>query len=771
MLRIASLALFAALVVPAVGACEPLLPDPPKQCDPTGVFAGQPGCLSDEICIDFQCQPRPKCELDDDCPNSAFECVLPAQICELREGFGQECNEPDAPCEPTEFCALGLCRPRSNPPTVPCIDSFQCPVGQRCDAEHLFCIPDAPCTLAADFPEVACDVGQTCDALSGRCLLSCQNECTPGAAPEVTADECSSPLLFCDGACRCVDCITTEDCGPGLICDGRSGVCLSENLCFSDVDCVAPLICDPRTAFCQVAPPACLDDFDCAVAEVCDVATGRCVEPNGPCLDDRFEEADTPANAEEIDLAPGESELVDDLKLCTDDDDVYVLTLEAGDRLTAIIQHENLVGSARATLWLYDESAENALRFTQAPPFGSGRIVYVAQEAGVVFLRLNALSGETDYDLFLERDSGIPCQPDFFEGGAGNDDVATATPPDLVPDGVALSGTVCPGDQDVFELTVGPGEALTASLAFDPTQADLDVAFLDAAGEVLAQDAGTGAPEFLRRRFSFAQTVFLRVRGFGTDTGSYTLTVDHEDPFVCTPDAAEPDDVVIEATLVPLNEGLAAESRTVCPGDEDLLLVPLEDFERVIVRAVYVDADVELTIEVLDETATDVKATSPPATAGAAVSYDAVEDETVVVRVTGTGGAIGPYTLIVTKENQLTCTPDVAEPNNTVGTATPLPLPSDLLAICESDQDFFAIEGVADKKLVVDASFRQADGDIDLMLLGLDGVQILEVADGTSDGEHLEVVLPLDGTYTLRVFSLTSGAKAPYALATQLITP
>jgi hypothetical protein len=761
---VSSLALAGALV----GACEPVLPEPPKQCDPAGVVAGERGCLSDEICVDFKCLPRPKCEVDEDCPSCAFQCVLPAQICELREGFGQECQEPDAPCAATEFCALGLCRPRA--PLGECSESLECAVGQRCDRVHFFCIPDADCRLAGDtcaFPEVACDPTETCDALSGRCVLGCQNQCEPGS------DECGGEIL-CDGSCRCVQCINNDDCGPGLVCNSRSGQCQSENLCFSDADCVSPLICDPRTAICQVAPPACLDDFDCAIAEVCDVATGRCVEPEGPCIDDRFEEADTPANAEELDLLSGETVLVDSLTLCPDDDDVYLLALEEGDQLTATIQsgnasNEQLVGSARATLWLYDETAENALRFTQAPPFGSGRITYVAQTSGIVYLRLNALSGQTPYDLLLERDSGTPCQADFFEGPTGNDDPATATP--AVPDGVALSGTVCPGDQDLFELTVGAGEALSATLAFDATASDLDVAFVDATGAVLAQDAGADAPEFLRRRFAFARTVYVRVRGFGTDTGSYTLTVNHEPPFVCTPDAAEPDDDVASATLVPLNLSLAAESRTICLEDEDLLLAPLEDFERVIVQTIYDDTDLELTIDVLDATTLDVTASSPPATGGAAVSYDATGDEDVLVRVRGEGGAIGAYTLVVTKENQLACTPDSSEPNNTVVAASALPAPSDLLTICESDQDFFVIEGIADKKLIIDASFRQAEGDIDLMLLGLDGVQILEVADGTSDGEHLEALLPLDGNYGLRVFSLTSGARAPYSLATELVSP
>src|ERR1043166_9997003 len=95
---IARVVVVAAFVVVGVGGacrCGPLLPDPPKQCTPAGA-----GCLDDEICVDFECLPRPKCATDDDCQSPAFQCVLPAQICALREGFGEECSEPDAPCTP-----------------------------------------------------------------------------------------------------------------------------------------------------------------------------------------------------------------------------------------------------------------------------------------------------------------------------------------------------------------------------------------------------------------------------------------------------------------------------------------------------------------------------------------------------------------------------------------------------------------------------------------------------------------------------------------------
>lgn len=754
------------LVVPLllVSACDPLLPDPPKQCDPAGSFGGQPGCLSDEICLDFKCVPRPKCELDADCPSSAFECVRPAQICELREGFGQECTEPEAPCNLGEFCALGVCLSIAD--ALSCTSSLECPIGQRCDAVHLFCIVDTDCRLAGEFPEAGCeDFTETCDALTGRCNLACQEQCTP----ETVETDCGSAEALCDGSCRCVDCLSNDDCGPGLLCNGRTGQCQSENICFSDDDCDQPLICDFGSGICQVAPPACGDDFDCAIAEVCDIASGRCISPQGECIDDSFEESDTPANAEELNVAAGEAEFHDRLELCPDDDDVYSVVLAAGDRLTVTVVVPPEGGGARATVWLYDSTAENALRFSQAPPFGSGRINFVAQEDGVVFIRVNALSGQTEYSLLVEREGGgSPCTDDFFEP---NESIQSPTPADAAPEGVPLNARICPSDEDVYTVSVEAGEALSATLAFNGTESDLDVAFLDATGVVIAQDAGGGSPEILRRRFVSASTVFVRVRGFGTSTGEYTLTLDKEPPFVCTADAAEPDDDVAQAQPVALNAALPPQARTMCQSDDDLLLLPLEDFERVIVRALYEDTDVEIAIEILDATGENVLATSPPATGGAAVSYDAVGDETVLARIRGAGGAIGPYTLSVIKENQLECAPDSSEPNDEVVDASELPDPSDLLAICESDQDFFAVEGLADKKLIVDASFRQADGDIDLMLLGLDGAQILAVADGTSDGEHLEFILPLDGTYTLRVFSLTSGAKAPYSLNVVQVSP
>src|SRR3954447_2647919 len=121
--------------VTALSSCAPRLPAPIEQCDDAGF-----GCLSDEVCVEHQCQPRPKCDTDADCAGPEFTCTRPAQVCALREGFGQECHEPDAPCAPGSFCALGVCRSADPHDAQSCTRESNCPVGEKCDAVHLFCI-------------------------------------------------------------------------------------------------------------------------------------------------------------------------------------------------------------------------------------------------------------------------------------------------------------------------------------------------------------------------------------------------------------------------------------------------------------------------------------------------------------------------------------------------------------------------------------------------------------------------------------------------------
>jgi len=84
--------------------------------------------------------------------------------------------------------------------------------------------------------------------------------------------------------------------------------------------------------------------------------------------------------------------------------------------------------------------------------------------------------------------------------------------------------------------------------------------------------------------------------------------------------------------------------------------------------------------------------------------------------------------------------------------------------LCGTDQDHFYVDGSAGKRLTARAAFFHADGDIDLVIVGADGAQVLAASDGVTNQEEVSALLPIDGRYTVRVFSLSQAPKARYDL-------
>ncbi|MCP4498860.1 MAG: hypothetical protein GY822_02700 [Deltaproteobacteria bacterium] len=756
------LSFLSTLVFLLVTGCEGCgvdpLPTPPQQCNPST----QKGCLTDEFCSDEgKCLRFPRCDDDEDCPTTAYQCVFPAEICELRAGFGIECS-PETFCEPGFFCSLGLCREIES--ARQCARRSDCPQGESCDRNTFLCIPEGPCTLSEDYPELACGPQEQCDSLSERCYLECQGECSVATEE----DDCGVGSR-CDGACRCVQCLSNDDCGPGLLCNIRAGRCESEDLCYTDDDCNLPLICDPATALCQVPPPPCENDFDCEIAEICNRATGICELLGGACVDDRLENADTPATAEPLYPEGIEILLVDDLQLCPDDDDVYALELLPGDNLLARIF--DTTPQARATLWLLDSEGETSLRFAEAPPYGNGTVEYVAEVAETVYLRVNALTGATPYELEVAKNPGMPCTKDVFEGTEDNNVVERATPSAQIPTDVTLLAALCANDVDHYTVSLAEGEGLRVNLTFDETRADLDLALYDAAtGALIKAESSTFEPEVLVYRSRSAADVVVRVKGFGNDNGSYGILLERLAPFICTDDVAEPDGDLENATLLPL-ELVLDEERTSCIQDQDVLEVPLENFQRLVVRTQFLDAELDLSLSLRNALGEELRV-APQSSGSRSLVYDAIGTETVFVHIESRFNTQGGYHLDVHRENQAACLPDLAEPNNAPTETTGLaPTQSTAYTMCGFDQDFFRVEGNAGKKLTATASFLHSQADIDVQILNFDGVDILGVSDGIADTEEAQAILPLDSTYFVRVFTLTEDVDTRYELVVTQSSP
>ena len=726
--------------------CSPELPQRPVECDENGV-----GCLIDEVCVQGLCSKLEPCDRDDDCPLMGQACVFPSRICEFRPGFSDECVE-DTDCDAGSFCALGKCRVAAE--SRPCARRTDCVIGQTCDQDHFFCIEEGPCTLADDYPELACEADEVCDNFSERCTLSCQFECTP----ETELDDCGVGNR-CDGACRCVQCLNDDDCGLGLVCNVRAGRCQSDDLCFNDDDCEEPLFCEPRTSLCQVRPPPCESDLDCDLAEFCDRNTGVCELPTGPCIDDRFEDADTPVTAEELNVANGESRLFDELQLCPEDDDVYAIALDAGDNLVVRIDQTSKL--ARPTVWLLDPEGELSLRFAEAPPFGDGTISYVAEQSELIYIRVNALLGASPYEMEVSRNTGIPCSDDAFEGESGND--SFAAPSEGVPPSIELAASLCQDDTDHYAIDLESNEALRANLVFDDPNADFDLAIVDSAsGAVLSQSSGLSGRESVFLRTPFARRVILRVSSFNRATGDYRFNYEVLAPFVCEDDAFEPDNLLEGARVLGIDE-VIDEERTLCTGDNDVIAVPMLDFQRVVARAEFDAAEFDLEFRVTNA-AGEVLDTSPNSADGETLSYSSPRNETVYVNAIARNNSEGAYRYTLIRENQVDCALDPLEPNNSNERASSLRGPRADLTLCGDDEDLFVFFGNQGQRLNVSLAFNHGDGDIDLMLLGTDGQQILAISDSRANTESASVVLPIDGIYYARVFSLNESPRNRYSI-------
>jgi len=713
-------------------------------------------CGAGQVCGDAgTCTALPTCQGDGDCQPDEL-CRIVDHTCRLRPGFGRECSA-DRDCYPGFFCALGRCRD-SHQASV-CARAVDCPLGMRCDRTHFYCIEEVPCTLSSDFPEITCDVDQVCDLTTQACRYSGPPECT--AENQVTT---CGPDEVCDAGGRCVQCITDDQCGPGLRCNARAGRCESEDLCHRDSDCTPPLVCDPTVALCHVPLPPCDSDLQCAVSEFCNHVTSTCESRAGKCIDDRFEENDSPAGATPVTLVDGAA-LVDALQICPDDDDFFALTLAVGDGITASLLNVDPIARAVIELWASD--AVTVLRQAEALPRGNGTVSFTATSAGTYYLRALSLASPTPYDLAIAVSPQLPCAVDALEGANGNNTVyrAAALEPGSYPD-----LTLCDGDVDYYQVALEPGAALRAH-AVGQTVLDPQLQVLDGNGAtVLALAASGGVSETVFYRSAAGGSLLLEVSATSGRPDGYALTVEVLPPFICSADlfeAINDNNTPANATVVG-TAGLVAQPLSLCGGDQDWFKLSLEDFERLVARATFESGDVDLDLEAYADDGTRLVAASRAGVGLEALSVPAPAAAIDYwVRVVAADGAAAPYTLTLLREHRLECIPDPDEPNDVPADAKVAPAAGQF-TLCGFDEDVYAVALAVGQTLHASIQFSPAEGDLDLQLIHPDGVTPLLTSDGVAASEALLWPAAVDGIHYLRIYSMTSDPHARYLFSLAL---
>jgi len=147
------------------------------------------------------------------------------------------------------------------------------------------------------------------------------------------------------------------------------------------------------------------------------------------------------------------------------------------------------------------------------------------------------------------------------------------------------------------------------------------------------------------------------------------------------------------------------------------------------------------------------------------VSGSGLAAGTYLARVHGYSGASARYALTVTVAGQSgggsTGTDDSYEPNNARAAASSVAAGSFPGLKC-NDDDWFKVTLATPGNISVRIDFRNAEGDLDLVLEGPSGAQIAK-SETTADSEQVSGTNLAAGTYYVRAFGY-SGARAAYSM-------
>lgn len=746
----------------ALAACETTDPAPPD----AGVIVQDP-CTQDSECdLGLRCSPTgaceeiPPCSLDSECRRYEY-CSVSEGICRTRDGFGSDCSE-DAECGLNKFCALGNCLDASE--SLPCARRSDCPVGFDCDRVHFYCIESVGCALAEQFPETACESGEVCNEATGRCQRAGAAECTV----ETQEEDCQQGM-FCDPIGNCVQCISDENCGTGLKCNRRSGLCESDNICRTDDDCPDPenQTCDPQARICIPKPDPCTSDLHCGFAERCDVVTGLCQPIGGPCRDDIYEDNDTFASATDI-VMDGQDKRLDHLTLCPDDNDFYALRLNRGEELT--VQALGMEEGAMLDLFLVAQDGISTLRYAPGPPRGPAAFNFVAGAEAFYFIKVAHLAGNTPYELQLNLAPGQPCEADRFEGDGGNNSADLAS---VLEPGTYNGVTLCQFDVDYYQIDLQAGEALEFVTDFNHQLGDIDLRLLTLDG-LTELDASRGVRSDRERIFyrsARQQSLIVEVRALDRAALRYDLTYNLQGPYECLPDVDEgqaSNNFPASATPVSLPEALRAE-RSLCAGDVDWYRLTVPANRRVYANTRYETREAQVAVRFYDEAGNNPLGRIWTAEGQTEAVVATTQTTTVLAKVYSADDGVGPYDVQFSSSENHYCRPDVHEPNDTAEAASALTTDGAIQAVaCDGDDDWYRLDVRRGQRLRIDLDFHAVDGDLDMALLTPNRDTVLATSEGLLNHEEIMMRFPSSGSYYLRVYSIDTRPEAGYSLT---VTP
>lgn len=757
-------------------------------------------CGEDRTCVPGECATDADCAAND--PRTY--CDLATLSCAFVEGFGDECDASN-PCPFGQFCSelLGLCLESSG--SLDCVRRSQCPANQICDRSANKCIPDPGC-----YGDAYCEDGETCDLVNRTCgtasegCTSCLIEaCTGGLVCYAATQECLDPSagepscrsgLTCDPLGRCVECLSSDDCGPGTFCNISVGTCESNIQCADDVSecptseqvqcviCELPQVCDSRTKRCSAPAQTCDSDLDCPNDQLCDLTldTPVCIDQLPSCIDDLY---DDPANddiASARKLLEADGPIYADLKLCPGDQDWFSVDVAAGTLLTVDARFVHQEGDLELQMLLsdgtslVDQSRSTTDNERVELEVGTDLTLYLR-----TFLGTQSIQA-LDYRLVISRTEIDACaddaaEPDDGPGEAGQ--LLFAEP---------YEGRICPADPDWFSLRMVPaGSRIVLDLDFVDSLGNLDLEVYRAGSTTpLMTSRSTTDGERIELDALYGGDYFVRVIGEAADTNVYTLraTLLPGMGTGCLDDSLEPNDG--PSTAAPAGSLLGVpQSLSICSGDEDWFAVNLTGFQ-IFEAEVGIDGQADLDLALLEPGTTDPNASPIALSDGTApreyLAYRPTMSGQYFVRVYGSRGSdANPYTLTMTSTAWNNCQPDrydAAGLGQTDADAVTLAFPPSEerdLTLCSGDTDWYRVFVRGGFTNVLRLQYPSSLATLDFVLFDANNLSaplFNSTGQALQDLREVQITVPGNGIGVVLVqVQSTDNFTAPYSLSMDLI--
>lgn len=451
-------------------------------------------------------------------------------------------------------------------------------------------------------------------------------------------------------------------------------------------------------------------------------------------------------------IEPGE---YSNLSITAGDVDVYGVSLESGEALSATISFDNDTGDLDMALVGPDrdqplDSSEGTTDTESVSTF--------AGQNGTYYLVVYGYNNSTAaYDLSVDVEAGGSATGDAFEP---NDDIGNAT---ALEDGTYENLSVGEDDIDVYAVSLDRAEVLTASIRFDNDVGDLDLAlFAGEPPEIVAGSATLNDTESVSYVSPSQGTYYLVVYGFGNATGPYDLSLTtasgETDGNASSGDELEPNDDLANATAI--RDGFTGEA-AITPGDIDVYAVSLDAGDALSASIAFSHAEGDLEMGLVGPDGTVVQLSSS-VTDNESVSSVAPQQGTYYLVVYGFDNATGPYDLSVTVAtgNGSSGAGDQFEPNDDLATATVLePGNYTDLRIDTGDVDVFTVDATAGEVLTASIAFSHAEGDLDMVVFGPNETTLAR-SQSITDDESITTVIPETGTYTVVVYGYANATGA-----------